>query len=138
MIKVIEQLYALQQVEMGPKGQSPESEPEIKKLRQLIPLPILGHYDRLRVRGKSGVALVRSGVCSGCHMKLAVGVNADLLRGDDIRLCDSCGRYLMVSPDDRQAAEAAAVAMALPVAPVVKAPAKRKSRKSSPPLETAD
>ena len=70
----------------------------IAELRSQIPAQILGHYDRLVVRGKKGVAVVRNQVCSGCHMKLPIGTINTLMQGTDIRLCDSCGRYLYL-PD---------------------------------------
>jgi hypothetical protein len=107
MNNAIELLWKLQQLEMGPNAGKASLEPEIKKLREQVPPPIMGHYDRLRVRGKAGVAMVRNGVCSGCHMRLAVGVNADLLRGEDILLCDSCGRYLIGQPEPAPGSEAA-------------------------------
>src|SRR5690348_9670846 len=68
------------------------------ELRALIPQPILGHYDRLVVRGKKGVAVVRNQVCTGCHMRLPIGTINTLMQGNDVRLCDMCGRYLYL-PD---------------------------------------
>jgi hypothetical protein len=68
------------------------------ELRALIPAQILGHYDRLVVRGKKGVAVVRNQVCTGCHMRLPIGTINTLMQGQDIQLCDSCGRYLYL-PD---------------------------------------
>ena len=63
-------------------------------LRAKIPLQILGHYDRLFARGKKGVAMVRDQVCTGCHMRLPIGVVTTLMHNQDIQLCDTCGRYL--------------------------------------------
>jgi hypothetical protein len=63
-------------------------------LRGRIPEPILGHYDRLVVRGKKGVAVVRNQVCTGCHMRLPIGTINTLMQGQDIQICDTCGRYL--------------------------------------------
>ena len=83
---------------MGTRAAASENHPAMDALRRQIPEPILAHYDRLRARGKRGVALVRHGVCSGCQMKLATGVHAALLRDDDIAMCDSCARYLLVAP----------------------------------------
>ena len=58
----------------------------IQELRSRIPPPILGHYDRLMVRGKKGIIAVRNQVCTGCHMKLP-------LRRHDV---DETGRYPVV------------------------------------------
>ena len=73
----------------------------IAELRNKIPLPILGHYDRLVAHGKKGAALVRDQVCTGCHMRLPVAVIMSLRHGRDFQLCDSCGRYLyLADPGD--------------------------------------
>ena len=64
------------------------------ELRAKIPAPILAHYDRLAVRGKKGIALVRNQVCTGCHMRLPIGTINTLMQRQDVQLCDSCGRYL--------------------------------------------
>ncbi len=114
MNEIMEQLFQLQQAETGAAANTPESEQRIEGLRKVIPEPILGHYDRLRARGKTGVAMVRAGVCGGCHMRLASGVHAALIRADDLIICDSCGRYLKAAPE-------------APAAPVV-APKKRGRR----------
>jgi hypothetical protein len=103
MKTILEQLLALQQVEFGPAPDAPENQKIIQRLRKTLPEPILGHYDRLRVRGKTGVSIVRHGVCTGCHMRLATGVYAELFHVDDVRICDNCGRYLMLAEEDRQA-----------------------------------
>ena len=67
------------------------------ELRSHVPQPILGHYDRLVARGKKGVALVRNQVCAGCHMRLPIGTINTLMQGQDIQLCDTCGRYLVLA-----------------------------------------
>lgn len=91
MNSTIQNLLKLQSIEFGDeKG----GEKQIADLRTLIPEPILGHYDRLRVRDKKGVAVVRNQVCTGCHMRLPIGVITTLMQDRDIQLCDSCGRYL--------------------------------------------
>lgn len=115
---------------MGPAAGLPETQRTVESLRKHVPEPILAHYDRLRVRGKKGVALVRHGVCSGCQMKLATGVHASLLRNEDIAMCDSCARYLLVAPE-------LPVASSEPPAPVKKPPVRRPRRKAVPPAEEA-
>jgi len=66
----------------------------IAELRTKIPPQILGHYDRLMARGKKGIVPVRGQACSGCHMRLPIGVISELMKAEDIQLCDTCGRYL--------------------------------------------
>lgn len=95
------------------------------ELRAKIPSQILGHYDRLVVRGKKGVALVRNQVCTGCHMRLPIGTINVLMHGQDIQLCDSCGRYLCLADEP-------AAAPPPPPAPVEDAkPKKPRKRKTS-------
>lgn len=95
MNATIENLLRLQSIEFGDeKG----NDKQIADLRATIPEPILGHYDRLRARDKKGVAVVRNQVCTGCHMRLPIGVITTLMQDRDIQLCDSCGRYLYLEP----------------------------------------
>ncbi len=126
-MKIIEQLLVLQNLELGPSPIPPESQEEIAKLRGLVPPTILAHYDRLMTRGKKGVSVVRNGVCAECHMRMASGIFARLLRAEDITICDTCGRYLIAAPGSI-AAEVAA--------PPVEAPKKKRGRKkATPPAE---
>jgi predicted nucleic acid-binding Zn-ribbon protein len=71
-----------------------EEEREMAELRSGVPEPILGHYGRLIARKKKGVAVIRNQVCTGCQMRLPMGVITTLMRNEDIQLCDNCGRYL--------------------------------------------
>jgi len=70
----------------------------ITELRGKIPPQILGHYDRLVAQGKKGVTAIRGEVCSSCHIRVPIGAITTLKRGDDIQLCENCGRYLYL-PD---------------------------------------
>lgn len=93
MKEIMKNLFELQSLEFDETFQ-PDTEECIAKLRANIPAPILAHYDRLGDKGKRGVALLRNQTCSGCHMRVPLGVVLDVKRGDDIRLCDHCQRYL--------------------------------------------
>jgi hypothetical protein len=99
-MKIIEQLFVLQDLEMGPKAGTPTARREGEAIRSEVPETILGHYDRLVQRGKKAVATVRRDVCTGCQMRLASGLYAKLLRDDDICVCDNCARYLRLAPED--------------------------------------
>src|SRR6185312_37470 len=111
MHATIQNLLKLQTIEFGDEKRS---EKQIAELRTNIPEPILGHYDRLRARDKKGVAIVRNKVCTGCHMRLPIGVITVLMQDRDIQLCDTCGRYLYLEPQSQVPAEPA------PVKPVKK------------------
>lgn len=97
----------------------PETEERIAALRAKIPSAILGHYDRLGDRGRKGVALVHNNVCTGCHMCVPLGTILELKRGEDVRLCDNCGRYLYVEDT-----------VSNPHPPAPKKPAKRRAHEA--------
>jgi len=69
----------------------------VEALRGKIPPQILGHYDRLVARGKKGVTAIRGENCSSCHLRVPLGAIMTLKRGEDIQLCENCGRYLYLA-----------------------------------------
>jgi len=98
MKSLLDSLLKLQSLEFDQTRFDGASETEIDKkiagLRLQIPLPILNHYDRLGARGKKGVAAVRHQTCTGCHVQVTKAVVINLMRGEDIQVCENCGRYL--------------------------------------------
>ena len=102
MKEIIQNLLKLQALQFGDVT-AKDAESLIIELRTKIPPPVLGHFDRLTTRGKRGVAIVRNQVCTGCHMRLPIGLIATLLRGEDIQVCETCGRYLYLpaGPEDQ-------------------------------------
>jgi predicted nucleic acid-binding Zn-ribbon protein len=127
MNSVIQNLLSLQTLEFGEvTGENVES--QIAELRGKIPQPILGHYDRLRARDRKGVALVRNQVCTACHMRVPIGQITVIMRGEDIQLCETCGRYLYMNPEPEPAAPAEATAVK---------PAKKRGRKPKAVKEAA-
>jgi predicted nucleic acid-binding Zn-ribbon protein len=126
MNELLQNLIRLQALETE-KDAGKAADPAIAELRAKIPSQILGHYDRLVARGKKGLAAVRGQVCTGCHMSLPIGVIVTLRQGQDIQLCESCGRYLYLPPEVKTEAVE-------PTAEPKPAKKTRKSRKSSPVL----
>ncbi len=128
MIAAIQTLLKLQALEFGDEtGKSVDA--QIAQLRGQVPRPILDHYDRLRVRGKKGVAVVRNQVCTGCHMQQPIGKITVVMRDEDVQLCDSCGRYLyMPSPAEGEFVEHMAAAAPAEPTPEKPAPKPRKRR----------
>lgn len=98
MLESMRWLLRLQVLEFG-QEQSKSVAAEVAELRAKIPPQVLGHYDRLRVRGKKGIVPVVNQVCTGCHMRLPLAVVMTLRHGEDIQLCDTCGRYLYLPED---------------------------------------
>jgi len=93
MKNITEYLLALQTLESSGVAGAEAGKP-CTELRAKIPAPILGHYDRLRARGKKGIAIIRNQVCSGCHVQVPRNTELTLMHGADIQLCESCGCYL--------------------------------------------
>ena len=93
MKELIENLLKLQTLEFNETADA-KTAGRIAELRVKIPAPILVHYDRLAARGKKGVAAVRNQICAGCHVQVPRAVVLTLMHGDDIRICENCGRYL--------------------------------------------
>lgn len=99
-MKVIERLFELQELELGPNAGSAEAKRTSELIRKETPETILGHYDRLMARGKKAIAIVRRDVCTGCQMKLPSGPAAALKRDSDIAMCENCSRYLLLAPEE--------------------------------------
>src|ERR1039457_6715676 len=93
MNSILQNLLKLQALDFG-ETTAKNVEAQTAELRGNIPQPIIGHYERLRVRGKKGIAVVRNQVCTGCHMHVPIGQINMLMRDEDVQLCESCGRYL--------------------------------------------
>src|SRR5512140_3459705 len=125
MNSILQNLLKLQALEFGEIADK-SIEAQTAELRGNIPQPIIGHYERLRIRGKKGIAAVRNQVCTGCHMHVPIGQITVLMRGEDIQLCESCGRYLYL-PD---AAETEFLAHIEAAKPAAKAPAKPRKRRA--------
>src|SRR5438552_14456887 len=84
-------------------------------LRAAIPPTMLQQYERLRARGKKGIAVVRNQVCTNCRMQVPIAVVATLMRGTVIQVCGNCGRYLCLpDPAEPQLVEAPVVAKTVP------------------------
>ncbi len=98
MNELFQNLIKLQTLEFNEEKDA-RSEAAMAALRTQVPAQILAHYDRLVARGKKGVAAVRGQVCSGCHMQVPLGVVMTLRHGQDIQLCENCGRYLYLPAD---------------------------------------
>jgi len=62
---------------------------------------ILFKFERI-IKSKAGLGIVpiEHGVCSGCHMILAVQFVNDVHRGEGIMFCPNCSRILFYQPED--------------------------------------
>jgi hypothetical protein len=130
MNSILQNLLKLQALEFGETADK-SVEAHAAELRSNIPQPILGHYDRLRVRGKKGVAIVRNQVCTGCHMRVPIGQITVVMRGEDVQLCESCGRYLYLL----DAAETEALAIVETAKPEAKSAVKAAAKAAKAPAK---
>jgi uncharacterized protein len=71
-----------------------------------FPKAQLSTYDRMS-RAKRGQALseVRDGVCTACRVKVRPKVFSDVRKGDQMIVCENCGRILYYRPDVIPSAE---------------------------------
>lgn len=93
MKETLQSLIELQSIEFN-EIESENDGARVAELRGKIPSQILGHYDRLVARGKNGIVAVHNQTCTGCHMNVPLGSILTLRHGDDIQICENCGRYL--------------------------------------------
>ena len=97
MKETLESLLQLQTLDQAPAGHAGPA--QIEATRKRIPEAVLGHYDRLRARGRKPVATASpKGVCGGCHMAVSRGQLAALQRGEAVQICEHCGRCLVYLP----------------------------------------
>lgn len=94
------ELLAAQSTLLQQAPASPLRRSVLLHLAAFVPPPVLAHYLRLVERGRTGVAVVRHGVCSGCHLRLPSGQVAALVKSEELHLCENCGSYLLLPPDE--------------------------------------
>lgn len=74
-----------------------ELETERDGHRESLPDDLLERYDRaLEDHSGLGVAELDGGMCTGCRIELPMVDQEDLLEGDPLQPCPSCGRLLVV------------------------------------------
>lgn len=95
----MDSLFALQKLQLQAATNHRKRPGSLEAIRKSIPAGVLKHYDRLVAHGKKAVAIVRNGVCTECHIRVAIGTLAGLAHDGEAHRCDNCGRYLYL-PDD--------------------------------------
>ena len=81
----------------------------LNALQASVPAPVLAHFLRLVVNGGRGVAIVRHGVCSECHIRLPSSLVAELVQPDEDPVCAYCGRFLLLPEEELPAPPAPVV-----------------------------
>lgn len=100
MRTLVESLVAAQPVLLREPKDLPARLALLNRLSASVPAPVLAHYLRMVEQGRKGAVEVRNGVCSGCHLRVASGIVAALVHQTDLHLCDNCGAYLMLAPEE--------------------------------------
>jgi predicted nucleic acid-binding Zn-ribbon protein len=68
-----------------------------EKLVAQIPQKILSFYHKIRRwAGNSAVVPVKKQACLGCYMKINDKTYAEVIKGEEIATCPSCGRILYI------------------------------------------
>lgn len=111
---IMQSLIALQDIEFGGKASSPANKEAVAALRAKVPANIMGHYDRLVAKGKKGCAgvVVKNRICLECRVSIPIGTIITVMKGSDIQLCGSCGRYLYIVEEKPAVADESAGAAA--------------------------
>ena len=100
MINVTDNLLALQELQLKPSKSALNRLEQIKALRSEIPESLLRIFDRFMARKRKPVAVVRNGVCSECHLQVAVGILGSLAFGQAVQQCGNCARFLYLPEDE--------------------------------------
>ncbi|MBI4622501.1 MAG: hypothetical protein HY736_04665 [Verrucomicrobia bacterium] len=100
MSTIVNDLFALQQILARGDSAPAAKMALIQPLRERVPPAILAHFLRSLACGRRGVSLVRHGVCSECHIRVARATIHSLARPTDLHLCESCGAFLMLAPEE--------------------------------------
>ncbi|MCI0486499.1 MAG: C4-type zinc ribbon domain-containing protein [Blastocatellia bacterium] len=79
-----------------------------KLIADSLSKPLFATYDRMsRTRRGQALAEIRSdGICSACRVKVRPKVFSDVRKGEEMIICESCGRILYYRPEHPQSAEA--------------------------------
>ncbi|MCE0523204.1 MAG: hypothetical protein LV480_09870 [Methylacidiphilales bacterium] len=97
LVHDLEQLFSLlNAAEQGAASDksSPQTKLTIEQIRKRIPKIVLGHFDRMRLRGKKPIAPVRHAVCMACHLQIPKGHFLAMRRTREIDICDNCGTFV--------------------------------------------
>jgi predicted nucleic acid-binding Zn-ribbon protein len=99
MRATLQRLYEAQHaLRLAPPG-SPQWRSITRELADSVPAPVLAHFLRRVANGGRGVALVRHGVCSECHIRVPFSLVSTLASPEGSHVCDYCGSLLLL-PDE--------------------------------------
>jgi len=90
------QLARLAEREIQVAAEIKVAQAEVAAAREPVPDDWLRRYDRLtETIGLPAVVVLRDQKCGGCHLKVSIGVDAEVRAGSkDIVACDNCSRIV--------------------------------------------
>jgi hypothetical protein len=71
-----------------------ELEKQVAAIRGRLPTALLTHHDRQTRAGNATIAAIHNQTCGGCHLKLPVGMLADISLPGRIAVCPHCGIFV--------------------------------------------
>jgi hypothetical protein len=104
MSPIVDQLFKAQPALLRQSANPAEAGALLNELRKAVPASILTHFLRLVESGRPGVAVVRGGVCSGCHIRVPASLRTALLQPNELSVCDQCGCFLLLADEEKSAA----------------------------------
>ncbi|PTX94582.1 hypothetical protein [Opitutus sp. ER46] len=113
MSQLVDDLLTLQNLVRLGDAATAEQKGQIEKLRAAVPPAISNHFFRQLRGGRRGIALVRNGVCGECHLRLSHAMVHMLSRSNDLLMCESCGTFVTLSPEDKHAIGAVAAGVTI-------------------------
>lgn len=106
MSKLVDDLLELQTLVRLGDAATPEQKARIESLKAEVPPAVSGHFFRQLKNGRRGLAVVRNGVCGECHLRLSHAMVHMLARANDLLMCESCGSFVTLAPEDKAAISA--------------------------------
>ncbi len=67
---------------------------QVAAARAPIDAPSLRLYDRVAARHVLAIAPIRGGKCGGCHLKVSSEIESAARKGENLAICDQCGRIV--------------------------------------------
>lgn len=81
-----------------------ELEAAIVEAEDIIPGDVRDQYRRVvKGRGADGMAPVEQGACAGCYVSVTAQMLNDLINGDVLVFCKTCGRILYIAEEESNA-----------------------------------
>ena len=100
MKNLSEKLLALQELQSKNSRAAINRSGRRAALRRQIPDSFLKTFDHFVARNKKPVSIIRNGVCSECHIRIAVGTLGSLAFGQGLQQCGNCGRFLYLPENE--------------------------------------